>query len=132
MLKKEALTRVKENDKVATFLNKNGWTFTESVSVAEYGYTLNFRKPTGIVNGAKEPHPYLCFEWYWDNCGGPDFWRANLWTSYSYDRGYKYLGPVGFFEIKDILERNLKDLYRYEQQLVHALMSQAPIINGDR
>jgi len=130
--KSGALDRVSANNKVAEFLNNNGWSFTEGSNVVEHGYTLNFRKPTGIVNGAKEPHPYLHFQWYWDNCGGPDFWRGNLWTSYGYDRDFKYLGPVGFFEIRDILERYLNDLYQYERQLVHALISQTPISNGSR
>jgi hypothetical protein len=132
MTRKDAIARVKANDKVASFLNKNGWTFTEWGNVAEDGYVLNFRKPTGIVTDDKAAHPYLHFGWYWDNCGGPDFWRGDLWTSYGYDREFKYLGPVGFFEIHDILQRNLKDLYQYERQLVHALISQTPIPNGNR
>lgn len=130
MKRKDAIERVKANDKVAKFLNKNGWEFTEGGCVTEHGYVLNFRKPTGITKVGKEPHPYLCFGWYWDNCGGPDFWRGDLWTAYSYDREFKYLGPVGFFEIHDILQRNLKDLYQYESQLIHALISQNPIRNA--
>ena len=132
MSRKDAIERVKANNKVAKFLNKNGWTFTEGGCIVEHGYVLNFRKPTGIVADNKAAHPYLHFGWYWDNCGGPDFWRGDLWVSYSYDREFKYLGPVGFFKIHDILQGNLKDLYQYESQLVYALISQNPIINGNR
>lgn len=132
MKRKDAIARVKANNKVANHLNKNGWTFTEGGCIAEHGYVLNFRKPTGIVTGDKAAHPYLHFGWYWDNCGGPDFWRGDLWVSYSYDREFKYLGPVGFFKIHDILQGNLKDLYQYESQLIHALISQNPIRNGGK
>lgn len=132
MSRKDAIGRVKANDKVAKFLHKNGWTFTEGGCIVENGYVLNFRKPTGIVTGDKAAHPYLHFGWYWDNCGGPDFWRGDLWVSYSYDREFKFLGPVGFFKIHDILQGNLKDLYQYEIQLRNSLISQTPIINGNR
>ena len=132
MPRKDAIERVKANDKVAKFLHKNGWTFTEGGCIVEHGYVLNFRKHTNIVTGNDAAHPYLHFGWYWDNCGGPDFWRGDLWTSYGYDRGFKFLGPVGFFQIRDILERNLKDLYQYELQLRNALISQTPIPNGKK
>lgn len=132
MPRKDAIARVKANNKVSNHLNKNGWTFTEGGCIAEHGYVLNFRKPTGIVTGDKASHPYLHFGWYWDNCGGPDFWRGDLWVSYSYDREFKFLGPVGFFKIHDILQGNLKDLYQYEIQLRNSLISQTPIINGNR
>lgn len=132
MPRKDAIARVKANNKVANHLNKNGWTFTEGGCIAEHGYVLNFRKPTGIVTGDKAAHPYLHFGWYWDNCGGDDFWRGDLWASYGYDREFKYLGPAAFFTVRDILDRNLKDLYQYESQLIHALISQNPIRNGGK
>ena len=129
MSRKDGLVRVKANNQIAKFLTDNGWSFCDSWHIVEHGYTLTFRKPSGF--NASHPHSsYLRFEWYWDNCGGPDFWRGNMSTFFNYHPDYKYLGPVAHFEISDILVRNLKDLSKYEQRLTWALTSQSYFANG--
>ena len=118
-----------QNNKLAKYLKTNGWSFCEGVNIVEQGFSFSFAKPTGILNHtAARPHahPYLMFEWYWDNYGDQDFWNGSMFTFYNYDQA-KYSSPHCAIEIKDIKERDLKNLYEYERRLVHALMSQTPL-----
>lgn len=129
MSRKDALQRVKANNRIAKILKANGWSFCDSCHIVEHGYTLSFGKHTGFNSS----HPYashLTFQWYWDNCGGADFMRGTMRTYFNYHPDYKYLGPVGHFEISDILEQNLKDLNKYEMRLIWAMTSQTKFENG--
>lgn len=129
---RKVAARIKANNKLAKFLQANGWTFRDGTCIVETGYTLCFTKPTGFVDHAKEgqrpnQHPYLHFSWHWDNCGGPDFWIATIYTFYNYNPVTPYRQPVATFEVGSITEENLPKLHEYERQLIHALASQYPI-----
>lgn len=129
MSRKDALARVKANNQIAKLLVSNGWQFSDSCHIIENGYTLSFRKPTGF-NSSHPYAPYVHFQWYWDNCGGDDFMRGDMRTFFNYHPDYKCLGPVGHFEISDILEANLKDLYKYEMRVIWAMTAQTKFDNG--
>ncbi len=129
MSRKEGLVRVKANNKIAKYLINNGWQFCDSYHSVETGYNLCFSKPTGF-NSSHLYAAFIRFNWYWDNCGGDDFMRGDMSTFFNYHPDYKYLGPVGHFEINDILEHNLKDSNKYAMRLIWAMTSQTRFNNG--
>jgi hypothetical protein len=124
-----AKQRVVGNNELRDFLVKNGWSIWDGGNCYENGYTINMRKPSQVTVQEGKPyvHPLLHFEWYWDNCGGPDFFRGKMFTFYNYSPECKFSTPAAIFEIFDIVDRHLKNLQLYEHRLKSALLSQAPI-----
>lgn len=138
-----AKVRVEENNKLKDFLVEKGWALWEGVCSYENGYTIQMRKSIGIVTEddyqprissvkgkRSKVHPYIHFEWFWYSCGGDEFARGRMYSFYNYHPDYKFLGPMGTFEISDILERNLKDLAHYEGAIKRAVLAQ-PLIPSD-
>lgn len=120
----EAKKRVRLNNKISDTIKNMGWSFREGTNVYERGYTLGFMKALELPVPSPGAHPRIHFEWYWDNCGGPNFWRGSLYTFFNPDPTYKFLGPSIFLEINDILDKNLIDLPKFEKRLRNAVISQ--------
>ena len=133
---KKALERVGRNNKIARILIKHGWNFTEGMNMTdgfESYYSLAFRKPmSGITlpdKGAKytDPvHPWVFFNFRWDNQGGPEFMVGEMYGFYSYARHKPYMKPSAQFEIKYIPESHLKLLDNMYNGVVAAIKSQVP------
>lgn len=114
----EAIIRKKENNEVKKILVKNGWKYAESINILYEGYTLSFRKQVG-----SQTHPFLCFDWYWDNDGGPEYFVAKLRGFCSLYSDRTVSNPYAHVEISRIYRMHLKDMIQLEKNILNALKS---------
>lgn len=115
-----ARKRQKENNAIKKILTKNGWAYSDSVNIIYEGYTLCFRKEVGSPT-----HPFMCFDWSWDNDGGPEYFTAKIRGFCNlYDDKSITSNPYALVEIANIYQMHLKDLPLLEKNVlaaVHAL-----------
>ena len=121
----EAQRRVKLNEQLAIKLSRHGWKFTEDVGIVDDGYTLCFvkdLKSTDTIHG----HPLIHFQWHWEHQGGDYYWRAHMYSFFSYQER-RLAKPWAMFEIRDITDASIDHLDTYEGRVRSAINSQIPI-----
>jgi hypothetical protein len=118
-----ARKRVVANNKIAIKLRRHGWKFRESVNIFETGFTLAFSKELDRLD-TTYIHPYIHFEWHWDNQGSEDFWIGTMYSFYNYKPKQS---PYGLFEIRNISQDSIKHLNSMAYGVTQAVCSQHPI-----
>lgn len=112
----------KENNDVAKFLKSNGYSFWDSMCIADYdhhynGYTLLFRKKLECSNFT---NPYLYFSLYWVNDMSVH-WNGQFRCFYNFPSATGENNPMTMLEVERITAYNMGMLPTYETTLVRAL-----------
>jgi hypothetical protein len=105
-------------------LIQRGYGFSDLTKIWEHGYTVHYRKlaPTDV-----HPDLTLSFQFYFDNCGGPNFTVGELYAVTWPYPNFKYWAPQCMIQYSAILKANWKDIEMFESYVINGTRAQGVV-----